>query len=69
MAQDYPELFDGIVAGTPAISWDKFAAAGLWIPFVAQSLGKQHMTFVGNILHTLLMELSLRRYSTTTMRR
>jgi feruloyl esterase len=39
MAQDHPELFDGIVAGAPAISWDKFAPAGLWGPVLAQILG------------------------------
>ena len=39
LAQEHPELFDGIVAGAPAISWDKFATAGLWGPFVAQLLG------------------------------
>jgi hypothetical protein len=42
MAQDHPELFDGIVAGAPAISWDKFAPAGLWGPFVAQLLGRSY---------------------------
>lgn len=41
MAQEHPELFDGIVAGAPAIVWDKFAPAGLWGPFIAQLLGKQ----------------------------
>ncbi|KAJ5323118.1 hypothetical protein N7452_011407 [Penicillium brevicompactum] len=41
LAQEHPELFDGIVAGAPAISWDKFATAGLWGPFVAQLLDTQ----------------------------
>ncbi|CAG8021695.1 unnamed protein product [Penicillium olsonii] len=36
MAQENPELFDGIVAGASAITWDKFATAGLWGPFIAQ---------------------------------
>jgi feruloyl esterase len=40
MAQEHPELFDGIVAGAPAINWDKFAAAGIWGAFVAQLIGK-----------------------------
>lgn len=40
MAQEYPELFDGIVGGAPAVSWDKFAPAGWWAPFMAQLLGK-----------------------------
>ncbi|KAJ5110638.1 hypothetical protein N7532_001173 [Penicillium argentinense] len=38
MAQLHPELFDGIVGGAPAVSWDKFAAAGLWAPFLSQLL-------------------------------
>jgi feruloyl esterase len=43
MAQEYPELFDGIVGGAPAVSWDKFAPAGWWAPFMAQLLGKFKM--------------------------
>lgn len=43
LAQEHPELFDGIVAGAPAILWDKFAAAGLWGPFVAQLLGMSNL--------------------------
>ncbi|CAG7955148.1 unnamed protein product [Penicillium salamii] len=41
MAQEHPELFDGIIAGAPAIVWDKFAPAGLWGPFIAQLLDTQ----------------------------
>lgn len=41
MAQEHPEIFDGIVAGAPAINWDKFVPAGLWGPFVAHLLGMQ----------------------------
>jgi feruloyl esterase len=40
MAQQYPELFDGIVGGAPAVNWDKFAPAGFWGPLKAQLLGK-----------------------------
>ncbi|KAJ5767343.1 uncharacterized protein N7511_004959 [Penicillium nucicola] len=41
MAQENPELFDGIVAGASAINWDRFAAAGIWGPFLAQLLDTQ----------------------------
>jgi hypothetical protein len=30
MAQDYPKDYDGILAGAPAIHWDRFQAAQLW---------------------------------------
>ena len=30
MAQDYPGDYDGILAGAPAIHWDRFQAAMLW---------------------------------------
>lgn len=30
MAQDHPEDYDGILAGAPAIHWDRFQAAMLW---------------------------------------
>lgn len=36
MAQDHPEDYDGILAGAPAIHWDRFQAAMLWYPVVAQ---------------------------------
>jgi hypothetical protein len=35
MAQDYPNDYDGILAGAPAIHWDRFQAAMLWYPMVA----------------------------------
>ncbi len=35
MAQDYPGDYDGILAGAPAIHWDRFQAAMLWYPMVA----------------------------------
>lgn len=40
MAQQHPELFDGIVGGAPAINWDKFIPSEFWSPFMAQLLGK-----------------------------
>lgn len=40
MAQQHPELFDGIVGGAPGVNWDKFAPAGFWGPVQAQLLGK-----------------------------
>ncbi|KAJ5979746.1 hypothetical protein N7481_007044 [Penicillium waksmanii] len=46
MAQEYPELFDGIVGGAPAVSWDKFAPAGWWAPFMAQLLDTRPPTCV-----------------------
>lgn len=46
MAQEYPEIFDGIVAGAPAVSWDKFAPAGWWAPFLAQLLGKLNIAWL-----------------------
>src|SRR5262249_32221904 len=30
MAQRYPDDYDGIVAGAPAIHWDRFQAAQIW---------------------------------------
>lgn len=40
MAQQHPELFDGIVGGVPAINWDKFIPSEFWSAFMAQLLGK-----------------------------
>lgn len=34
MAQDHPEDYDGILAGAPAIHWDRFQGAMLWYPLV-----------------------------------
>jgi hypothetical protein len=39
MAQQHPELFDGIVGGAPAINWDKFIPSEYWSVFMAQLLG------------------------------
>ena len=36
MAQDYPQDYDGILAGAPAIHWDRFQAAMLWPQVVQQ---------------------------------
>jgi hypothetical protein len=36
MAQDNPEDYDGILAGAPAIHWDRFQGAMLWYPLVQQ---------------------------------
>jgi hypothetical protein len=36
MAQDFPGDYDGILVGAPAIHWDRFQAAMLWYPVVAQ---------------------------------
>jgi pimeloyl-ACP methyl ester carboxylesterase len=36
MAQDHPEDYDGILAGAPAIHWDRFQGAMLWYPHVQQ---------------------------------
>ena len=34
MAQDYPGDYDGILAGAPAIHWDRFQAAQIWYSMV-----------------------------------
>jgi hypothetical protein len=34
MAQDYPDDYDGILAGAPAIHWDRFQAGHAWYPLV-----------------------------------
>jgi hypothetical protein len=36
MAQDNPEDYNGILAGAPAIHWDRFQGAMLWYPMVQQ---------------------------------
>jgi hypothetical protein len=36
MAQDYPGDYDGVLAGAPAIHWDRFQASFLWHPMVMQ---------------------------------
>ncbi|CAI7624980.1 tannase and feruloyl esterase [Penicillium manginii] len=41
MAQNYPELFDGIVGAAPAINWDKFITAEFWGAFMANILDVQ----------------------------
>jgi hypothetical protein len=39
MAQRYPNQFDGIVAGSPAINWERFQLQQSWSYFMAQLLG------------------------------
>src|SRR6185369_14815703 len=34
MAQDYPADYDGILAGAPAIHWDRFQAGQIWYQVV-----------------------------------
>jgi pimeloyl-ACP methyl ester carboxylesterase len=36
LAQRYPEAYDGILAGAPAINWDRFLPAALWPLVVMQ---------------------------------
>ncbi|KAH6986614.1 Tannase/feruloyl esterase [Ilyonectria destructans] len=38
MAQRYPQQFDGIVAGCPAINWQRFIVSELWPAVMAQIL-------------------------------
>ena len=38
MAQKYGDLFDGILAGAPAMNWNRFQTAELWPPVVVRSL-------------------------------
>lgn len=40
MAQQYPDLFDGVVADAPAINWYKFIPSEFWPALMAQLLGK-----------------------------
>jgi hypothetical protein len=39
MAQKYGDLFDGILAGAPAMYWNRFQTGSLWPPVVVRSLG------------------------------
>ncbi|KAK6192932.1 hypothetical protein LQW54_012981 [Pestalotiopsis sp. IQ-011] len=41
MGQKYPDQFDGIVAGSPAINWERFQLQQFWSDFEAQELGIQ----------------------------
>lgn len=41
MAQRYPELYDGIIALAPAISWDSLLVAGQWVQQVINQIGSQ----------------------------
>jgi hypothetical protein len=38
MAQFHPELFDGILAGSPAINWNRMIIAGVWPPVVVADI-------------------------------
>jgi feruloyl esterase len=38
MAQKYGDLFDGILAGAPAMYWNRFQTGSLWPPVVVKSL-------------------------------
>lgn len=40
MAQQHPEQFDGILAGAPAINWQRFIVQEYWAPLMANLLGK-----------------------------
>lgn len=39
MAQQHPEQFDGILAGAPAINWQRFIVQEYWGPLMANLLG------------------------------
>lgn len=39
MAQRYPSQYDGILARSPAINWDRFAVADFWPQLVMNQLG------------------------------
>jgi feruloyl esterase len=41
MAQRYPTQYDGILAGAPAINWDKFIPAEYWPQVMMKELGKR----------------------------
>ncbi|WP_248960371.1 tannase/feruloyl esterase family alpha/beta hydrolase [Sphaerisporangium perillae] len=38
-AQRYPDDYDGIVSGAPAINWDRFVPSGLWPQVVMREMG------------------------------
>jgi hypothetical protein len=40
MAQRYPDQFDGILAGAPAINWEKFIVQEFWPILMANTLSK-----------------------------
>lgn len=40
MAQQHPEQFDGILAGAPAINWQRFIVQEYWGPLMASLLGQ-----------------------------
>lgn len=40
LAQRYPTQYDGILAGSPAINWDKFPLAELWPQLLMKYLGR-----------------------------
>lgn len=40
MAQQHPEQFDGILAGAPAINWQRFIVQEYWPPLMANLLGE-----------------------------
>lgn len=40
MGQKYPDEFDGIVAGSPAINWERFQLQQFWSDFEARELGR-----------------------------
>lgn len=42
-AQRYPEDYDGIVSGCPAINWDRFVAGFLW-PHAVMASAKNHLS-------------------------
>jgi archaellin len=46
MGQKYPDQFDGIVAGSPAINWERFQLQQYWSDFQAKELGKSVKTHV-----------------------
>jgi feruloyl esterase len=40
LAQQFPAQYDGVLAGSPAINWDKLIPAQYWPPLMMQELGK-----------------------------
>jgi hypothetical protein len=45
MAQDYPDDYDGILAGAPAIHWDRFQAGQIWYQVVQL---RENGGYIGN---------------------
>jgi feruloyl esterase len=59
MAQRYPTQYDGILAGAPAINWDKFIPAEYWPQVMMKELGEfLNFSHIGVIRQILLTSVN-----------